>query len=61
MQKAIVLGATGGVGAPLTAELIERGIETVAFGRSMKKLNELADQLNHSPWRRGMHSNRRIS
>ncbi|MDH6672626.1 nucleoside-diphosphate-sugar epimerase [Paenibacillus sp. LBL] len=49
MQKAIVLGATGGVGAPLTAELVERGIETVAFGRSMKKLNELADQLNHSP------------
>lgn len=49
MQKVIVLGATGGVGAPLTAELIARGIETVAFGRSMKKLNELADQLNHSP------------
>jgi len=49
MKKAIVLGATGGVGAPLTAELVKRGIQTVAFGRSSKKLNELAEQLGHSP------------
>ena len=43
------MGATGGVGAPLTAELVKRGIQTVAFGRSAKKLNELAEQLGHSP------------
>ncbi|KKO54085.1 SDR family NAD(P)-dependent oxidoreductase [Paenibacillus sp. DMB20] len=46
MKKAIVLGATGGVGKPLTAELVKRGIETVAFGRSMQKLEQLAEELN---------------
>lgn len=49
MKKAIVLGATGGVGAPLTVELVKRGVQTVAFGRSKQKLNELAEQLGHSP------------
>lgn len=49
MKKAIVLGATGGVGNPLTAELITRGIETIAFGRSMTKLNALAEELGPSP------------
>ncbi|TBL73985.1 NAD-dependent epimerase/dehydratase family protein [Paenibacillus thalictri] len=49
MQKAIVLGATGGVGSPLTEELIRRGIETVAFGRSMAKLEKLAQQLGNPP------------
>ncbi|TDF88564.1 NAD-dependent epimerase/dehydratase family protein [Paenibacillus piri] len=47
MKKAIVLGATGGVGNPLTAELVKRGIETVAFGRSAGKLESLAQQLGH--------------
>lgn len=45
MKKAVVLGATGGVGNPLTAELMKRGIETVAFGRSMSKLQGLAKEL----------------
>lgn len=47
MKKAIVLGATGGVGDPLTAELVRRGVETVAFGRSMSKLERLAQALGH--------------
>ncbi|PYI50683.1 NAD-dependent epimerase/dehydratase family protein [Paenibacillus flagellatus] len=45
MQKAIVLGATGGVGHPLTAELAKRGVDTIAFGRSEGKLERLARQL----------------
>lgn len=45
MKKAIVLGATGGVGQPLTKELVNRGIETVAFGRSSAKLSRLAEEL----------------
>ncbi|CAM3643425.1 hypothetical protein PALA111701_18985 [Paenibacillus lactis] len=49
MKKAIVLGATGGVGNPLTAELVRRGIETIAFGRSMTKLNSLAEEIGSSP------------
>ncbi|WP_342575051.1 NAD-dependent epimerase/dehydratase family protein [Paenibacillus sp. FSL M8-0142] len=49
MKKAIVLGATGGVGNPLTAELVRRGIETIAFGRSMTKLNALAEEIGSSP------------
>ncbi|WP_028612036.1 SDR family NAD(P)-dependent oxidoreductase [Paenibacillus harenae] len=47
MKKAIVLGATGGVGNPLAAELIKRGIETVAFGRSENKLKSLARELGN--------------
>lgn len=42
MKKAIVLGATGGTGAAITAELVERGVETVGFGRSRQKLEQLA-------------------
>lgn len=49
MKKAIVLGATGGVGNPITAELVKRGVETVAFGRSMGKLEQLAEELGHPP------------
>ncbi|WP_339321723.1 NAD-dependent epimerase/dehydratase family protein [Paenibacillus sp. FSL W8-0194] len=45
MKKAIVLGATGGTGAAITAELVHRGVETVAFGRSRAKLDRLAAQL----------------
>ncbi|MCH1638583.1 SDR family NAD(P)-dependent oxidoreductase [Paenibacillus timonensis] len=47
MQKAIVLGANGGTGAAITAELIGRGIETVAFGRSQSRLEKLAADLGH--------------
>ncbi|MEI7024253.1 SDR family NAD(P)-dependent oxidoreductase [Paenibacillus sp. y28] len=45
MKKAIVLGATGGVGNPLVAELVQRGVSTVAFGRSQAKLEALAEEL----------------
>ncbi|WP_410769021.1 NAD-dependent epimerase/dehydratase family protein [Fontibacillus sp. BL9] len=45
MKKAIVLGATGGVGNPLTAELVSRGVQTVAFGRSEDKLKALANEI----------------
>lgn len=47
MKKAIVLGATGGVGNPLTEELVKRGVETVAFGRSKEKLERLANDLRN--------------
>ncbi|TGA95841.1 NAD-dependent epimerase/dehydratase family protein [Sporolactobacillus shoreae] len=45
MKKAIVLGATGGTGTVIVNELIKREIETIAFGRSLKKLENLADNL----------------
>jgi nucleoside-diphosphate-sugar epimerase len=44
MKKALVLGATGGTGHALITELLARGIETIAFGRSQSKLQELAEQ-----------------
>ncbi|WP_248925525.1 SDR family NAD(P)-dependent oxidoreductase [Paenibacillus hamazuiensis] len=47
MKKAIVVGATGGTGAAVTAELIKRGVETIAFGRSRTKLEQLALQLGN--------------
>lgn len=45
MQKALVLGATGGTGAAITEELVKRGIQTVAFGRSRQKLEQLKSKL----------------
>jgi len=42
MNKAIVLGATGGTGMAITEELVKRGIPVVAFGRSSEKLRQLA-------------------
>jgi nucleoside-diphosphate-sugar epimerase len=38
MKKALVLGATGGMGFALVEELVSRGIETIAFARSSDKL-----------------------
>ncbi|MFH5182578.1 NAD-dependent epimerase/dehydratase family protein [Paenibacillus sp. TAB 01] len=49
MRKAIVLGATGGVGYPLTEELVSRGVEVVAFGRSISKLERMAQAMSHTP------------
>lgn len=46
MKKAIVLGATGGTGMAIIAELVKRGIETVAFGRTLSKLERLKKDLN---------------
>ncbi|MFC0211983.1 NAD-dependent epimerase/dehydratase family protein [Paenibacillus chartarius] len=45
MKKAIVLGATGGTGAAITKQLIQRGIPTIAFGRSLEKLQRFAEEL----------------
>lgn len=47
MEKAIVVGATGGTGASVVEELIKRGIRTVAFGRSRQKLEQLSARLGH--------------
>ncbi|WP_141430375.1 SDR family NAD(P)-dependent oxidoreductase [Bacillus sp. 03113] len=43
MKKAIVLGATGGTGSAIVRELINRGIPTIAFGRSSEKLLKLKE------------------
>ncbi|MEF3304708.1 NAD-dependent epimerase/dehydratase family protein [Paenibacillus sp. GYB003] len=45
MKKAIVVGATGGTGASVTEELVRRGIRTVAFGRSRRKLEQFRARL----------------
>ncbi|QRG65631.1 NAD-dependent epimerase/dehydratase family protein [Brevibacillus choshinensis] len=45
MNRAIVVGATGGTGAAITAELVKRGIPVIAFGRSLQKLKDLAVEL----------------
>lgn len=47
MEKAIVIGATGGTGAAITEELVKRGIHTIAFGRSRQKLEQLAGKLGN--------------
>ncbi|CAN7758548.1 NAD(P)H-binding protein [Paenibacillus sp. LjRoot153] len=47
MQKAIVIGATGGTGAAVTEELVNRGIPVIAFGRSLAKLEQFAARLGH--------------
>ncbi|MCS0543211.1 SDR family NAD(P)-dependent oxidoreductase, partial [Aeromonas veronii] len=41
MEKALVLGATGGMGYAIVEELIEREIEVIAFARSKEKLERL--------------------
>ncbi|WP_314589009.1 SDR family NAD(P)-dependent oxidoreductase [Paenibacillus terrigena] len=47
MKKAIVIGATGGTGAAIVEELVTRGIQTIAFGRSRQKLDQLRAKLGH--------------
>ncbi|GED68211.1 NAD-dependent dehydratase [Brevibacillus reuszeri] len=47
MEKALVVGATGGTGAAITEELVRRGIRTVAFGRSIQKLEQLRASLGN--------------
>jgi nucleoside-diphosphate-sugar epimerase len=41
MKKALVLGASGGLGYALVHELACRGVEVVAFARGREKLNSL--------------------
>ncbi|MGP7818204.1 NAD-dependent epimerase/dehydratase family protein [Niallia sp. 01092] len=43
MEKAIVLGATGGTGSAIVGELMKRDIPTIAFGRSLDKLIKLKE------------------
>lgn len=47
MEKAIVVGATGGTGAAITEELVKRGTHTVAFGRTIQKLEQLKASLGN--------------
>lgn len=47
MVEAMVIGATGGTGAAITEELVRRGIQTVAFGRSRHKLEQFAARMGH--------------
>jgi len=47
LKKAIVLGATGGTGTVIIAELLKRGIAAVAFGRSLPKLQQLAHSMGN--------------
>jgi nucleoside-diphosphate-sugar epimerase len=48
MKKVLVLGATGGSGSAIVAELLTRGVETVAFGRSQRNLDELVKNHRNS-------------
>lgn len=41
MEKALVLGASGGMGYAIVEELIKREIEVIAFARSKEKLEKL--------------------
>lgn len=41
VKKALVLGATGGIGYALVQELVFRDVEVMAFSRTKEKLNEL--------------------
>ena len=41
MKKALVLGASGGMGYSLVKELSSRGIKVVAFARTKEKLERL--------------------
>jgi nucleoside-diphosphate-sugar epimerase len=44
MKKAVVLGATGGMGFSLVEELVSRNIETIAFARSKDKLEQYSKE-----------------
>jgi len=46
MKKALVLGASGGMGYALVCKLVERGVEVVAFARSKDKLQRLFGDMN---------------
>lgn len=41
MKKALVLGASGGMGYSIVQELVKREIEVIAFARSKQKLEDL--------------------
>lgn len=41
MKKAMVIGASGGMGYALVLELVSRGVEVVAFARGKERLEAL--------------------
>jgi Nucleoside-diphosphate-sugar epimerases len=47
MKKALVLGASGGMGYSIVNELTSRGIEVIAFARSRHKLEKLFQEKDH--------------
>jgi nucleoside-diphosphate-sugar epimerase len=47
MKKALVLGASGGMGYALVNELASRGVETIAFARTKEKLKKLLAGMQH--------------
>ncbi|MFD1337090.1 SDR family oxidoreductase [Oceanobacillus iheyensis] len=49
MKTAIVLGATGGSGQVMVSELLNRGVEVIAFGRSQGKLKALIEEHDNNP------------
>ncbi|MCT1577069.1 SDR family oxidoreductase [Oceanobacillus kimchii] len=49
MKTAIVLGATGGSGLVIVSELLNRGVEVIAFGRSQSKLKALIEEHDNNP------------
>lgn len=49
MEKAIVLGATGGSGQAIVSELLSRELEVIAFGRSESKLKRLMKENGSTP------------
>src|SRR4051794_37682576 len=44
MKKALVLGASGGMGYALVRELVSRGVDVVAFARGEERLKELFEK-----------------
>lgn len=44
MKKALVLGASGGMGYALVRELVSRGVDVVAFARGKEKLKALFEK-----------------
>lgn len=49
MEKAIVLGATGGTGQAIVSELLSRNIQVITFGRSENKLRNLINEHHSTP------------
>ncbi|GED14471.1 NADH-ubiquinone oxidoreductase [Aneurinibacillus migulanus] len=47
MKKALVLGASGGMGYALVKELAEQGVQTVALARTEEKLNKLFKEMEN--------------
>lgn len=45
MKRALVAGASGGIGYALVCELISRGVEVVAFARGKERLHSLYQKL----------------